>query len=159
MDQNPILKSFLRVLLYPIFRILGASASIYFAIGPLSEISFFVTGFIVSILVGIVYMSPILTPFVFARRRRKPNFGKNTPKYVGIALLISAELAILGEVTRAPMTTAAATLLLFLLFACLSAFMVALTVHWFIGWTRTMRVRRTRRNLPKSLMGLPPKPF
>ncbi len=157
MDQNPILKSFLRVLLYPIFRILGASASIYFAIGPLSEISFFVTGSIVSILVGIVYMSPILAPFVFARRRRKPNFGKNTPKYVGIALLISVELAVLGEVTRAPITTAAATLLLFLLLACLSAFMVALTVHWFIGWTRTMRVRRTKRHLPKSLMGLPPK--
>ena len=159
MGENPILKSFLRVLLYPIFRILGVSASIYFTIGPLSEISFFVAGFVASMLVGVVYMSPILVPLVLARRRRKLTFGKSTPKYVGIGLLISVELAVLGEVTGAPITTAAATFLLLILSACLSAFMVALAAHWFIRRTRTARMERAKRHLPKSLMGLPPKSF
>ena len=156
MADNSVLKMFLRVLLYPILQILPLSASAYFMIGSGSDLAFFGAGFIASLLVGIAYLLPLLLPLLLVMRRRRPNFGKSTPKYAAIALMISIELIVLGEITQAPITTTAGTFIFLALSACFSAMTMALAVHCLIRQIRSYRIKGKNAGSPKSLMGLRP---
>jgi len=156
MAENPILKTIFQALLYPILHILPLSASVYFMIGPGSELGFFGAGFVASLLAGIIYLLPALLPLLLVARRRRPNLGKNTPKYIAIALMISIELIVLGEITQAPITATAGTFLFLALSACFSAMGIALSAHWLIEQIRSYEIKGRNTGAPKSLMGLGP---
>jgi hypothetical protein len=98
----------------------------------------------------------VLTPLLVVLRRKKPSIGKDSPKYIGILLFIGAELIVLGEVTRAPITTTAASFLFLTLSACLSGITIALAAHRLIKQIQALRTGRRKRHIPKSLMGLAP---
>lgn len=156
MAESPILKVSLKAVLYPILQILVLSTSVYFAIGPSSEIAFFTAGFVATTFAGVVYLSPVFAPLLAVLRRKKPSIGKDSPKYIGILLFIGTELIVLGEVTRAPITTTAASFLFLTLSACLSGITIALATHRLVKQIRTLRAGRRKRHIPKSLMGLAP---
>lgn len=157
--ENQILKMSLKALLYPALQILTLSASTYSAIGPGYEIAFFAAGFVASTLTSIIYASPILFPLLLATRRRKLTLIKSVPRYAGIALLISIELVVFGEVAHAPITTVTATFLFLILSACLSVTATALVAERLVRRIRTIGMARRRARIPKYLMGLAPNGF
>jgi len=151
--ENPALKAVLRVLLYPTLQILVLTGSVFTAIGPSSEIAFFAAGFAASALAGVVYLTPLSLLALHASRKRRLAMGQNLLKYIGIALIIGAEVIVFGEITRAPMTTTAATFLFLIATALLSSITVVLTI---IRIAKQICIRRMAKgaNNSKTLMGL-----
>ena len=155
--ENPTLRRALGVLFYPTVRILGLSASAYFAVGPGSEVAFFAAGLIASAMIGVVHFSPLFLLGLYVTRTRRRNIGRNLRKYVGIVLLISAELIIFGEITHAPITTTAGTFILLAVSACLSSAGVALMIYWIAKKIRKGSITSRNDRDSKTLMGLLPK--
>jgi len=153
--ENPILKTVLKVLLYPMLQILVLTASVFNAIGPSSEFAFFVAGFVASALAGAVYLTPLSLLGVHISRKRRHVTGQNLPKYIGIALVIGAEVIVFGEITRAPMTTSAATFLLLVASALLSSTAMTLALCWIAKQIFTRGMAKGAHN-SKTLMGLSP---
>jgi len=154
-SENPTLKMVLGALLYPTLQILALSASVYFTVSTSSEFAFFVAGFVASALVGIVHLTPLSLLALHIFRRRRPALGQNLSKYIGIALMIGTELIVFGEVTRAPITTTAATFLFLIATACLSSITVSLAMHWAAKKIRACDIAKRVGN-SKTLMGLSP---
>jgi len=153
--ENPTLKAVLRVLLYPTLQILVLTGSVFTAIGPSSETAFFAAGFTASALAGVVYLTPLSLLGLHVSRRRRLGTGQNLPKYVGIALVIGVEVIVFGEITRAPMITAAATFLFFAATALLSSVAMTLSMCRIAKQIRTRRMTKRAHN-SKTLMGLSP---
>jgi len=151
--ENPALKAVLRVLLYPTLQILVLTGSVFTAIGPGSEIAFFAAGFAASALAGVVYLTPLSLLALHASRKKRLAMGQNLLKYIGIALIIGAEVIVFGEITRAPMTTTAATFLFLIATALLSSITVVLAI---IRIAEQVCIRRIAKgsNNSKTLMGL-----
>jgi len=153
--ENPSLKVVLRVLLYPTMQILSLAASIFTAIGTGSELAFFSAGFAASALLGVVYLTPLSLLGLHLSRKRRLTMGQNLPKYMGIALVIAAELILFGEITRAPITTIAATFLFLIAAAVLSSITMTLTICRIAKQIRAQRIAKGAHN-SKTLMGLSP---
>jgi len=154
--ESQTLKMGLAALFYPTLKILAMSASAYLAIGPASDVAFFAAGFISSALVGIVYLTP---PFLLAfrvTRKRRPRLGRNLAKYIGLTLLIAAELVVFGEVTRAPITTTTATFIFLIASTCLSGIAATLAIYSIGEQIKARRLAKIGGFNSKTLMGLPP---
>jgi len=154
-SENPALKIALRGLLYPTLRILTLSASVYFTIGASSEFAFFVAGFAASALVGVVYLTPLFLLALRIFQKRRPALGQNLPKYIAIAFMIGTELVVFGEITRAPITTTAATFIFLIATSCLSSIVAALVTQWTIKKIRAWNVAKHAAE-SKTLMSLYP---
>ena len=136
-SENAQLKTIMAGLLYPLLRILTLAASFFTMIGPSSEFSFFAAGSIASILTGAFYLTPFCFLVVHLLMRRKSAHQWSLPKFLVIVLVIGAELAILGEITYAPITTTASVFLYFATVASLSGVMAAISIFHIVSGVRS----------------------
>ena len=73
--KYPILRSLIKVLLYPLIGSLMVSYSVYNALSLVPELAILIAGMIASLLIGLLYSLPITLILVFIRRRSlRPRF-------------------------------------------------------------------------------------
>jgi hypothetical protein len=97
----------------------------------------FGAGSIASILTGAFYLTPFCLLVVHLLMRRKSAHQWSLPKFLVIVLVIGAELAILGEITYAPITTTASVFLYFATVASLSGVMAAISIFHIVRGVRS----------------------
>ncbi len=99
--KNSLLKEIAKVILYPLIFGLKISSFVYDCPSFNQELAAFVSGFITSILIGIMYLTPLLLlPAFFVRNRLVNRIFKRTAMVMSFILTSSIIAAMLAEIVR-----------------------------------------------------------
>mgnify|MGYP000020468873 CR=1 FL=1 len=131
--NNLILKSIMKVILYPLIGILHLSALTYQVFSFNSELGVVMAGLVASALIGIVYFTPIaLTILAVIRRIKKIEFRLNQLKFLAIPWITSLALILLAEILISPSLMMFATGAFVILTLTLSASIIAVKIGKFL---------------------------
>lgn len=109
--ENPALRSFVRALIYPLIYLLDLSRIIAQPFSAIPELAVLISGVFASLLIGMVYVSPISSIVAFASRWRG---GKLKKRYIFSALPFCLTIFFAAEVLPIPalmMTASSLTVL------------------------------------------------
>jgi len=96
-DQHPVTKPPMRVILTPLLGILSLSKMSYFALSSYPDIAVIVAGFVASTLIGVVYAFPLVFVLLFVLRMVYPfTLTKGVIKILGGLALTGLALLIIG---------------------------------------------------------------
>ena len=108
--QQPVMKTIMKGVLYPLIGILHLSSMTYSAFAFSPEFGVVMAGLAASALIGVIYFSlPTTVLIAIIERLRKKTLRVRQLKPMAIPLLISAALMLLGEITASPMIMMVAT--------------------------------------------------
>ena len=108
--QQPVAKTIMRVVLYPLIGILHLSSMAYSAISFSPEFGVVVAGFVASSLIGAVYFTLLaIVLLAIIKRFKKKTLKTMQFKLLTIPLLISLALVLLGEIAPSPAIMMVAT--------------------------------------------------
>lgn len=108
--RQPVAKTIMRGVLYPLIGILHLSSMTYSAFSFSPEIGVVVSGFVASSLIGVVYFTlPAMVLLAIIKRLKKKTLKTMRFKLLAIPWLISLVLVLLGEIALSPAIMMAAT--------------------------------------------------
>ena len=124
--SQPVVKTVMRCVLYPLIGILHASSIAYSAFAFSPEFGVVIAGFVASSLVGIVYFTiPVAVLLAITKRLKKKTLKNGQLKLLAMLWLVSVLLMFLGEVIPSPAIMMAATASFVLIALGLSATITA----------------------------------
>ncbi|MEM3507191.1 MAG: CFI-box-CTERM domain-containing protein [Candidatus Bathyarchaeia archaeon] len=100
-DKNSLLKEFMKIVLYPLIKMLQLSAYAYSMLRFNPEVAIIISGFVASALIGMIYFSPITIALAFLIKRRYAIKIQGL-KLSLLFLIVSIALMIIGEITALP---------------------------------------------------------
>lgn len=96
-DQHPVTKPPMRVILTPLLGILSLSKMSYFAVSSYPDIAVIVAGFVASMLIGVVYAFPLVFVLLLVLRKVYPfTLTRGVIKILGGLALTGLALLIIG---------------------------------------------------------------
>ena len=97
--ENPALRDFIRIAIYPLIYSLEVSRIIAQPFSTIPEFAVLVSGIIASLLIGLIYISPILLTIILASRWRKKSLPNIRKYYIILALAFGLLLFSIAEVS------------------------------------------------------------
>ena len=100
---NIALRSFMKIMLYPLIGLLHLASTTYSFFGFYPEFAVVVSGLIASCLIGIVYFSPLaLLTLIFIGQLRSSKIKKKIVNMLATPWLMSVFLLLVGEISASP---------------------------------------------------------
>ena len=97
--ENPVLRDFIRITIYPLIYSLEVSRIIAQPFSTIPEFAVLVSGIIASLLIGLIYVSPILLTIILASRWKKRSLPNIRKYYILLALAFGLLLFSIAEVS------------------------------------------------------------
>lgn len=94
--QNPLLRNIVKTLIYPLLASLELSKEVAQPFSATPEVAVLVTGLVASILIGLIYLAPLLAIIYLILKLRKRDLTLN-PLYLALPLLASLALFLTAE--------------------------------------------------------------
>ena len=106
---NPLLRSVVKVSLYPLLFSLDLSRRVSEPLGSSPEIAVLTAGILSSVMIGVAYVAPIATLTAYVARRRTGRWINPRTSHLLAALLAGVAFFALAELLASPMLMAAST--------------------------------------------------
>ena len=106
--NNPLLRDAVKTLIYPLIYSLEVSRQAAAPFSEIPELAVLISGIIISTLIGLIYVSPILTITLLLRQRKNKEIRIKLIQ-VALALLVSLAFFTIAELTSLPQILALAT--------------------------------------------------
>jgi len=97
--ENPVLRDFIRITIYPLIYSLEVSHIIAKPFSTIPEFAVLISGIIASLLIGLIYVSPILLTIILASRWKKRSLPNIRKYYIILALAFGLLLFSIAEVS------------------------------------------------------------
>ena len=95
--ENPALRSFVRASIYPLIYSLELSRMIAQPLSTMPELAVLVTGIVASLLIGLIYVSPILLAIFLISRWRNRSLPSMRKRYILLALASGLLIFLMAE--------------------------------------------------------------
>ena len=139
--ENPLLRSFIRTSIYPLIYSLELSRIAAQPLSTVPELAVLVSGIIASLLIGLIYISPIAIALILIARRKCWRMPRFKITYLFAALFGSLAAFALAEITSSVSLMMLASALTVLSFIALGASLPALA----IGYASAVKAFRQNR--------------
>jgi len=141
--ENPLLRSFIRASIYPLIYSLELSRIAAQPLSTVPELAVLVSGMIASLLIGLIYISPIAIAVILIARRKGWRMPRFKMTYLFAVLIGSLAAFALAEITSSVSLMMLASALTVLSFIALGASLPALAIGYASGIKALRRNRET----------------